>query len=81
MQRLLASARVLASDGSGASIAEPLHEAEEDHATIWNVFGGEGYVDDVNTPASPNASTILAPQTSSVATRYLHGPVHCLCQR
>jgi hypothetical protein len=39
MQRLLASARALASDGSSASIAEPLHEAEEDHATIRNVFG------------------------------------------
>ncbi len=66
MQRLLASARALASDGNSASIAEPLHEAEEDHATIRNVFGSEGYVDDVNTPVSPNASTILAPQTSSV---------------
>ena len=47
-------------------IAEPLLEAEKDHATIRNVFGSEGYVDDVNTPVSPNASTILAPQTSSV---------------
>ena len=42
MQRLLASARALASDGSSASIAEPLYEAEEDHATIRNVFGSEG---------------------------------------
>ncbi len=66
MQRLLASARALASDGSSASIAEPLHEAEEDHAPIRNVFGSEGYVEDVNTPVSPNASTVLAPQTSSV---------------
>ncbi len=39
MQRLLASARSLASDGSSASIDEPLHEAGEDHATIRNVFG------------------------------------------
>ena len=40
MQRLLASARALASDGSSASIAEPLHEAEKDHATFTcrNVF-------------------------------------------
>ena len=41
-ERHLASARALASDGSSASIAEPLHEAEEDHATIRNVFGFEG---------------------------------------
>ncbi len=40
MLRLLASARALASDGGSASIAEPLHEAEEDHATIMNVFNG-----------------------------------------
>jgi hypothetical protein len=66
MQRLLASARALASDGSSASIAEPLHEVGEDHATIRNVFGSEGYVDDVNTPVSPNALSILAPQTSLV---------------
>ncbi len=66
MQRFLASARALASDGGSASIAEPLHEAEEDHATIRNVFGSEGYVDDVHTPVSPNALTILAFQTSSV---------------
>ncbi len=34
MQRLLASARALASDGSrSASIAEPLHDAVEDHVT------------------------------------------------
>ncbi len=39
IQRLLASARALASDGSCASIAEPLLEADEDHATIRNVFG------------------------------------------
>ncbi len=39
MQRLLASARALASDGSSASITEPLHEAEEDQAaTIRNFF-------------------------------------------
>ena len=38
MQRLFVAARALAPDGSGASIAEPLHEAEEDHATIRNVF-------------------------------------------
>ncbi len=38
MQRLLASMRALASDGNSALIAEPLHEAEEDHATIRNVF-------------------------------------------
>ncbi len=39
MQRLLAFARALASDdGSSASIAEPLHDAEEDHATIRNDF-------------------------------------------
>ncbi len=37
-QKLLASARALASDGSSASIAEPLHEAVEDHATIRNFF-------------------------------------------
>ena len=37
-QRLPASTRALASDVSSASIAEPLHEAEEDHATIRNVF-------------------------------------------
>jgi hypothetical protein len=58
MQRLglLASARALsASDDSSVSIAEPLHEAEEERATIRNVFGSEGYVDDVNTPVSPNA--------------------------
>ena len=48
------------------SVAEPLHEAEEDHATIRNVFGSEGYVDDVNTPVLPNASTVLAPQTLSI---------------
>ncbi len=66
MHRLLASARALASDGSSASIAEPLHEAVEDHAIIRSILGIEGYVDDVNTPVSPNASTILAPQTSSV---------------
>ena len=42
MQRLLASARALAADGSSAPIAEPLHEAEEDHATIRNFFGSEG---------------------------------------
>ncbi len=58
--------RALAADGSSAPIAEPLHEVEEDHATIGNVFGSEGYVDDVNTPVSPNASTILAPQSSSL---------------
>jgi hypothetical protein len=40
MQRLLASARALGSNGSSASIAEPLHEAEEkDHVTMINVFG------------------------------------------
>jgi hypothetical protein len=38
MQRLLASARALATDGSSASIAEPLHEAEEDHAKNRNMF-------------------------------------------
>ncbi len=42
MQRLLAYAHALASDGSSASIAELLHEAKEDHATIRNVFGSEG---------------------------------------
>ncbi len=41
MQRLLASARALVSDGSSASIAD-LHEAEEDHATISNVFASKG---------------------------------------
>jgi hypothetical protein len=51
---LLTSARALASDGSSALITEPLHasEAEEDQAaTIRNIFGSEGYVDDVNTSA------------------------------
>ena len=38
MQRLFVAERALAPDGNGASIAEPLHEAEEDHATIRNVF-------------------------------------------
>ncbi len=38
VRRLLASARALASDCSSASIAEPLHEAAEDHATIRNVL-------------------------------------------
>ena len=38
MQRLHASARALASDGRSASITEHLHEAEEDHATIRNVY-------------------------------------------
>ena len=66
MQRHFVAARTLAPDGSSASIAEPLHEAGEDHATIRNVFGSERYVDDVNTPVSPNALTILALQTSSV---------------
>ncbi len=41
MQRLLASTSALVSDGSSASIAEPRNEAEEDHATIRNVFGSE----------------------------------------
>ncbi len=39
MKRLLASAHALISDGSSSSIAESLHEAEEDHATIRNIFG------------------------------------------
>jgi hypothetical protein len=34
IRRLLASARALASDGSSASIAEPAHQAEEDHAVV-----------------------------------------------
>ncbi len=43
MQRLLASPRALASDGSSASIAEPLRESEDDQAaTIRNVFGSKG---------------------------------------
>jgi hypothetical protein len=63
MQRLLASARALASDGSSASIVEPLHEAEEEHSTIRNNFGSEGY--GLKNPVSSNASKILAPQTSS----------------
>ncbi len=46
-------------------MADPLREAEEDQAvTIRNVFGSEGYINDVNTPVSPNSSIILAPQTS-----------------
>ncbi len=39
IQRLPAPAHALASDGSSASIAEPLHKADEDQATIRNVFG------------------------------------------
>ncbi len=62
MQRLLASVRALASDGRSASMADPLHEAEEDPAaTNMNVFRSENYVDDVNTPVLPTASTTLAP--------------------
>ncbi len=44
MQKLLASAGALISDGSIASMAYPVHEAEEDQsATIRNVFGTEDY--------------------------------------
>jgi hypothetical protein len=39
MPRLLASAHTLASDGSRASMADPLHEAEKDQAaTTRNVL-------------------------------------------
>jgi hypothetical protein len=36
-----------------------------------NIFGRQGCVHDVNTPFSPNASTIIAPQTSSVVQSVL----------
>jgi hypothetical protein len=45
MQRLLASARALASDGSSATIAEPLHEAEEDMATIQSPLQKQLHID------------------------------------
>ncbi len=46
MQRLFASTCALASDGSSACIAEPLHEAEEDHATIRIVFEDSYYINE-----------------------------------
>ncbi len=53
-------------------MADPLHEAEDyQAATIRNFFGSEGYVDDVNTPVWQNASTILAPKTSSAVESVL----------
>ncbi len=63
MQRLLASARARSPQMVAAlRWLIPWGEAEEDQAaTITNAIGSEGYVGDVNTPVSPNASTILAP--------------------
>jgi hypothetical protein len=54
----------------------PVHEAEEyQAATIRNVFGSEGCVDDVDTPVSPNAPRILAPQTSSACSSGYKTPI------
>ncbi len=62
----LRAARTLASDGNNASIAEPLHEAEEDHATIRNVFGSERFLPTLNSDkARPSADAELLMANSS----------------
>ncbi len=64
IQRLLASTRALALDGICASIPGPLHEAEEDHATIRNVIGSPLI------PASLPLATYLGGALSALAAAF-----------